>query len=550
MKRKLEPNAEEKKESDARRLEKSLELVGNTVHGIFGFVELEGLIRSYDAATRTWRVRWIDDNDSIFASSVKTGPHITTQISARQMKVLHSRGPCALQPYVAVAVPAAIPAHQLAANDCRQQLLLNYRKFLQRNVLPLKSCEEAYVILFQLSRKLVPEVNSREALSELDHLMAAELNGARARIYARIVAQNAAFLAVANSRKELGAVLAKCQPHVPGLLIDEYPDNSQKGLRSMLASITLARGGGTLPGIDRAYRVANPIERFQAAQASGTTHAATVSAFHSERSQKSTGLSTSARTMELKWEKKAMGGAATRAIMDMPLVMNTDIRLPTPTQKARSRAIVSLRKTDFEVITIDSDRYHRNLQLSLDHELPGSTDIKVDCDTEHNTSKANRQAEDYGELALAVTDGPAGELHVAFDSCLLESTGKDGAVGASVGSAFGCKVRELDGPKVWWHHFRGTERQLLISLGVAPDRIIDDGQTVAIMLGAKANGRGSPIELSMDHLAYLLGYRQLHGAASDCATQRMVMALLLEAYRDLSEEEKSKAQPIVVGGLL
>jgi hypothetical protein len=281
--------------------------------------------------------------------------------------------------------------------------------------------------------------------------------------------------------------------------------------------------------------------QFQAAQASGATRAATAGAFSSERAQKSTGLTIAARTMELKYEKKVAGDAATRAITDIPL--------GGLGRKARARGIVSLRPTDFVEITPDDDRYHQNLRISLEHERADSTAIKVDVDTEHNTSMKNRKAEDYGELALAVTGGPGDEQHVVFDSCELKSSGKDGAVGAAVGSAFASKVKELDGPNVWWHHFRGTERQLLEGLGVSPDRIIDDGQTVAIMVGAKANGSGSPIELSMDNLAFLLGYRQLHGAASDCKTQRAVMALLLEAYADLSQEQQSVAQPIVVGGI-
>jgi hypothetical protein len=49
------------------------------------------------------------------------------------------------------------------------------------------------------------------------------------------------------------------------------------------------------------------------------------------------------------------------------------------------------------------------------------------------------------------------------------------------------------------------------------------------MLGIGLNGHGSPISLSMDYLAYLLGYRQMHSALADCQTQNKVMSHMYAA---------------------
>jgi hypothetical protein len=527
----------------AKRAAVREKLVGRGVLKVFGATIVRGRLVSY-AGSGIWDVEWDDYETGIAGDRLRPNAWVAGQVPEVELQALckafKSQSAINIERVDLPSLPEQVEAELNATSGQRDKLLIVFRRFQNDHAMSARSCARAFVLMCEASVALNPEVNGP----------------------------------VLHKHHKTRELMDGLQQALDTLMQTEvlqgpYPQQTSKGFSRMLHKIRDGRGRRrrrlhddqsgargmpeVSPVLTKSQQVQIQVEnQFKRALTGGRTEAATVTQFRSERSVASTGVTKSQRRFELT-RVSVLNSPGQQVIDAMPRDSESD-------QMDRAKAVIGLNSGEFvelDAIDENSTPYLQQLKLSTEHVQPGSTEVCVDHDVEYGSAlRQNRGArgiklENLSEIGLTVSSG-GGASTVVFDSDAITETKLpapnrpkkartatptvEGVVGRRRAAEFRRKVISLNAQGAYFYHYRGIERQILLGIGVEPDHIIDHGQSVCMMVGAKANGAGSPITLSMDNLAYLLGFTQTHHAKADCLTQRAVMNLLLRAYVELSEQ--------------
>ena len=521
-----------------KKIQRREGIIGRRVHGTIGIEELDGKIVKYLPCTDEYEVLWDGSGGALGVAEgadkkgIKGSDRYRLEIvSKKAMLLLLHRGESpwklrgAASPPDRPRLPPSVMMSLGSDQPTAAKLLAVYNRYVNHNVLPLSAIDESFTLLWKASVKIKPDAN---AVAERWQASAGQL------IKTGVHESLNSVVQAAKSGRQVAA---------PQFLGKEFPVVGGKGIPRMIMAITGARrtiDPLSRPATPAAQARLNERQHFDAAAEAGFTDAGSLYAFLKER-----------RTVADKGSLRVLSKDGQDNIECMPRVTHED-------KLARATAVIKLNPNKFvplDAIDKDSSAFMRNLKTSAEHSLNGSAVPDVDLDGEYGSELRDTGGfsgvaalKNFIGLGLTVSEGGR-PPSVRFDRTAPASRAaseqsqsrkqKRLKVGQAVGKAraaeFERHVVALNKQGAFFFHFRGLEQKILLQLGVPPERIIDHGQSVCMIVGAKANGAGSPIELSMDNLAFLLGYTQTHSAVADCLTQHAVMDLLLEAYAELSE---------------